>query len=165
MTDRELMQKALDCLLVWKIESSEYGWSLADEECVESLRARLAQPENDFNPDWDAMAVMVEEQQRMAKRIEELEARLAQPEQEPVAWGVPNTRPAEKAQFMMLLHSADGCQYPDQLVPLYTAPPQREWVGLTDKDIEDCLEMSIQGTCRAIEAKLKEKNGNKSICD
>ena len=44
-------------------------------------------------------------------------------------------------------------------------PPQREWVGLTDDEIEDCLEMSIQGTCRAIEAKLKEKNGNKSICD
>ena len=38
-------------------------------------------------------------------------------------------------------------------------PKQREWVGLTDKEIEDCLEMSIQGTCRAIEAKLKEKNG------
>jgi BMFP domain-containing protein YqiC len=32
--------------------------------------------ENKFNPDWDAMAVMVEEQQRMAKRIEELEAKL-----------------------------------------------------------------------------------------
>lgn len=31
-----------------------------------------------FNPDWDAMAVMVEEQQRMAKRIEELEQALAQ---------------------------------------------------------------------------------------
>lgn len=27
---------------------------------------------NNFNPDWDALAVMVEEQQRMAKRIEEL---------------------------------------------------------------------------------------------
>jgi hypothetical protein len=36
--------------------------------------------------------------------------------------------------------------------------PQREWQGLTDKEIEDCLEMSIHGTCRAIEAKLKEKN-------
>jgi hypothetical protein len=36
--------------------------------------------------------------------------------------------------------------------------PKREWQGLTDKEIEDCLEMSIQGTCRAIEAKLKEKN-------
>ena len=31
---------------------------------------------NQFNPDWDAMAVMVEEQQRMAKRIEELETML-----------------------------------------------------------------------------------------
>ena len=30
---------------------------------------------NNFNPDWDAMAVMVEEQQRIAKRIEELEQR------------------------------------------------------------------------------------------
>jgi len=35
----------------------------------------LKQPENNFNPDWDSMAVMVEEQQRMAKRIEELTQR------------------------------------------------------------------------------------------
>jgi hypothetical protein len=35
---------------------------------------------------------------------------------------------------------------------------QRPWVGLTDEEIEDCVEMSIQKTCRAIEAKLKEKN-------
>ena len=41
---------------------------------------------------------------------------------------------------------------------LYTAPPKRPWVGLTDEEIEDCMEMSIQKTCRAIEAKLKEKN-------
>jgi len=30
---------------------------------------------NNFNPDWDAIAVMVEEHQRMAKRIEELKQR------------------------------------------------------------------------------------------
>ena len=35
---------------------------------------------------------------------------------------------------------------------------KREWVGLTNEEIEDCMEMSIQKTCRAIEAKLKEKN-------
>lgn len=29
---------------------------------------------NDFNPDWDVVTPMVEEQQRMAKRVEELEA-------------------------------------------------------------------------------------------
>ena len=34
-----------------------------------------------FKPDWDAMAVMVEEQQRMAKRIQELET-----EQDCVGW-------------------------------------------------------------------------------
>lgn len=31
---------------------------------------------NTFKPDWDTQAVLVEEQQRMAKRIEELEAML-----------------------------------------------------------------------------------------
>jgi len=35
---------------------------------------------------------------------------------------------------------------------------KREWVGLTDEEIEQCMEMSIQKTCRAVEAKLKEKN-------
>ena len=72
MTDREIMQQALDAL-----------WTSANpkaEAVITSLRERLAQP-NEFNPDWDAMAVIVEEQQRMAKRIAELEA---QPEQEPV---------------------------------------------------------------------------------
>jgi hypothetical protein len=34
--------------------------------------------QNTFNPDWDTQAVLVEEQQRMAKRIEELEAMLEQ---------------------------------------------------------------------------------------
>jgi hypothetical protein len=35
---------------------------------------------------------------------------------------------------------------------------KREWVSLTDEEISDCMEMSIQKTCRAIEAKLREKN-------
>jgi hypothetical protein len=39
-----------------------------------------------------------------------------------------------------------------------STPPQRTWIGLTDGEISDCMEMSIQKTCRAIEAKLKEKN-------
>ena len=35
---------------------------------------------------------------------------------------------------------------------------KRTWVGLTDEELSDCMDMSIQKTCRAIEAKLKEKN-------
>ena len=50
-------------------------------------------------------------------------------------------------------------------VPLYTAPPKKEWVGLTNEEIEDIrLEYHYAdgavkvGYERAIEAKLKEKN-------
>ncbi len=49
--------------------------------------------------------------------------------------------------------------YPD-MDALYTTPPQRTWVGLTDEDISEI----VRGThntgsfVRAIEAKLKEKN-------
>ena len=64
---------------------------------IDMLKAKLKQPKNEFNPDWDVMAVMVEEQQRMAKRIEELTQLVtsqgirlmdaeAQPEPEPVAY-------------------------------------------------------------------------------
>jgi hypothetical protein len=36
--------------------------------------------------------------------------------------------------------------------------PKREWVSLSDEEIEDCIDMSIQKTCRAVEAKLRSKN-------
>jgi hypothetical protein len=52
-----------------------------------------------------------------------------------------------------------------KIAPLYTTPPQRKWVGLTDEEIvlivADCA-ASHQHTdihfARAIEAKLKDKN-------
>ena len=96
MTDRELMQQALDVLDY----EAECGNDDAYHPLRDALRERLAQP-NDFNPDWDAMAVMVEEQQRMAKRIDELEAQqkpwvktysggqpnyTVPPNRKPVAW-------------------------------------------------------------------------------
>jgi len=57
--------------------------------------------------------------------------------------------------------------------PLYTTPPQRTWVGLTDQEIEDAIydgfafgldngnvsnQTVIRYVIRVIEAKLKEKN-------
>jgi len=78
-------------------------------------------------------------------------------QQEPVAWGVPNTRPTEKAQFMMLLHKNQDVQYPDKLVPLYAAPPQREFIGLTDEERDEiCL--GDEAIARAIEQALRKKN-------
>ena len=52
--------------------------------------------------------------------------------------------------------------YPDKTA-LYTAPPKREWVGLTDEDCAECVQVtaasgSAMQLIAAIEAKLKEKN-------
>jgi hypothetical protein len=51
-------------------------------------------------------------------------------------------------------------------IPLYTAPPKKEWVGLTDEEILEEYRQSYGDDgnltdvyfARAIEAKLKEKN-------
>jgi len=55
-------------------------------------------------------------------------------------------------------------------IPLYTAPPKKEWVGLTEEEIQNLGYLSEKfdasnsewfdrwGFARAIEAKLKEKN-------
>ena len=186
MTDRELMQMALDALeksrvFVTTREKAKHpeGTEWYDER-IEALRARLAQPEqepvawmhdshvgfnvplytappqaNDFNPDWDAIPVMVEEQQRMAKRIEELESQLGEAmwgygewrrkaeissalctrqgirlmeyeSQEPVAWMVKQSKRIphffeDKNAACVLLGVAES-----EVIPLYTAPPQRE---------------------------------------
>jgi hypothetical protein len=83
-----------------------------------------------------------------------LRARLAQPEQEPVAWISHNAG---------LYHGK-----PDELLnplPLYTAPPKKEWVGLTDEEYEEMAEQYVTNCyfdtleyAKNIEAKLKEKN-------
>ncbi len=85
-------------------------------------------------------------------------------EQEPVAHVYlfdPNGRPR------VAWDNASGIKIGDKL---YTAPPKREWVGLTDEEIQDLSFSSEKfdashsewfdrwGFARAIEAKLKDKN-------
>jgi hypothetical protein len=78
----------------------------------------------------------------------------AQPEQEPVAWGVRNDD-GEIYDCICPEEHAD-CEG-EYTVPLYTTPPKRTWVGLTD---EDCKNMSEGDRVFVmwVEAKLKEKN-------
>lgn len=45
--------------------------------------------------------------------------------------------------------------------PLYTAPPKKEWVGLTDEEARELCVANVPyviDMVRALEAKLKEKN-------
>ena len=58
----------------------------------------------------------------------------------------------------------DCAETDDGAIPLFEAPqPQREWVGLTDEEIQAIEDNTLEGgsfwdVYRAIEAKLKEKN-------
>jgi hypothetical protein len=86
-------------------------------------------------------------------------------EQEPVAWMFVN----EDGECEQIEY---GPVFDDPgVTPLYASPPKREWVGLTDEEIQDLGYLSEKfdasnsewfdrwGFAQAIEAKLKDKNG------
>ena len=90
---------------------------------------------------------------------EALRQALAQPEQEPVAYVT-----IENISSWAQVPSIKWFKKPTE-GPLYTAPPKREWVGLTDEEIEECkinggLPHAINWrlSVKVMEAKLKEKN-------
>ena len=97
---------------------------------------------------------------------ENLRQALAQPEQEPVAWmmEVPDKNADRSVKMTSCEWVAKEWENP---ISLYTAPQKREWVGLTDEEIEQCFVFDWSGefyanwrkqTYEAIKAKLKEKN-------
>ena len=89
--------------------------------------------------------------------MEDLKTRLAQPEQESVAYKVTSKL-------------GEYCGFKSSAVKkgdlVYTAPPQREWQGLTDDEYETIREANqfgkgsirFQNIFKSIEAKLREKN-------
>ena len=85
---------------------------------------------------------------------------LAQPEQEPVAWMIEDR---DNRHFIFRMQKPEAI-VGETLTPLYTTPPKRPWVGLTDDErnaIEDAT-LGLHGIpiffATAIEAKLKELN-------
>ena len=79
---------------------------------------------------------------------------LAQPEQEPVAQL--QEEQFGRGQVLWFNKPADKTM-------LYTAPPKREWVGLTDEEVDECYYWkdrlwTTDELVRHVEAKLKEKN-------
>ena len=79
------------------------------------------------------------------------EEALAQPEQEPVATVTSETG----ADITMSWWHEPALPIGTKL---YTSPPQRTWVGLTDKERDEiCL--GDESIARSIEAELREKNG------
>ena len=172
MTDRELMQQALEAL-----EADEHDMVLDQEghmvfrkeSAITALRERLAQPEQELVmkriKTWserceehpDHQQGMISEgmiRARMQEEIDELRQAL-ETEQEPVAW-VTGWHDG---------HCVIRAANPSAILPigiaLYTPPPRREWVGLTKeeaKEISLANRPYVVDMIAALEAKLKEKN-------
>ena len=59
---------------------------------------------------------------------------------------------------------ADIGRHPERWTPLYTAPPKKQWVGLTGKDIDDCYfaartpDFDLWDFASEIDDLLREKN-------
>jgi hypothetical protein len=92
-------------------------------------------------------------------------------EQEPVAWVRDLTSPqphcVTSMKYLSIADTDAGVKY----IPVYAAPPKREWVGLTDEEMSDTYNchyndyvsndigiVDVIVIARAIEAKLRERN-------
>jgi hypothetical protein len=87
---------------------------------------------------------------------------VTQPEQEPVAWVCEGFSSDEKHAIDYWQGDVDDLPIGTQL---YTNPPPRTWVGLTDEDFENAFQETyimgdsdLQDFAKVIEAQLKDKN-------
>jgi hypothetical protein len=84
-----------------------------------------------------------------------------QSEQEPVAWLQTIFGPGGHVYYRLVHDSEMKDTDKSNYMPLYASPPKRDWVGLTDGErfLNDCRSTEEIEYAKAIEAKLKEKNG------
>ena len=91
--------------------------------------------------------------------ITALREALAQPEQEPVA--------CKTLCELCVKRGYTFCANAVKTTPIYTTPPQRTWVGLTEERIKDIWMkgkdhgddwLDVVALARSFEAELKEKN-------
>lgn len=143
-----------------------------DREALKHIKATIGA----FGPDEGIEL----DQKAWSKLHSAIKEALAQPEQEPVAMKFqiykqtpPRGRELEPINSALLpwVYDQDpssGNTASMWVTPVATLPPQREWQGLTDDDINDHWTTAMRNTkgtrlpipefARAIEAKLKEKN-------
>ena len=152
MTKDEALKLALKALEIGLTLIEDFGSTEqlnAQHKAITAIYEALAQPEHGWTPERIA---------GMARLKEAQDKKLAEPEQEPVGEIVDAIEGAFKCSFTKMLPVG---------TKLYTTPPQRTWVGLTDKEIDELWmshhddfgnALSAIDYERAIEAKLKEKN-------
>jgi hypothetical protein len=96
----------------------------------------------------------------LTKLHNEMLAALSQPAQEPVAWIEKDIQCDDFDPDSVTCEKPDRAADDWEWIPLYTTPPQRPWVGLTDEQIKTIDEMALTKNMAIAMtmATLKEKN-------
>ena len=124
------------------------------KELLEAVEAAIQAGDWSVDGACDPDSVIKRSKEALAELAMREVQRLGQEiEQEPMAW-----QWLGSAHFRKKLpKNADVTAWN----PLYTAPPQRTWVGLNDDEIDYLIHLAYTGDeefVQTIEAKLKEKN-------
>ena len=179
MSDREVMKLALEALDQYIEKELTVGQRYTNEgqqlleahailrQALNHVPDTMKMTEPDMGIDRGAWADVPD----ATKWVDELRGGDEEPpnsttdvvESEPVAWCEINSI-GEIMYFdgrAMIMPGKFGNDL--HTVPLYTAPPKREWVGVTQEDIDIAFDDTQEGGgfddfARAIEAKLREKN-------
>ena len=161
---------------VLRVDSAAYQFLMATIDQVaigiDSMRSYEQEPFGYFRPEPFGWTDCAETDEGAVPLYEHPATAFKQAdEHKPVAWGV--IKRGEGVWFVndsrfTAQHYANNYAHRDsngfdqKVVPLYLAPPQREWRGLSQEEIKQCLKAGVDygwfGVAEAVENKLKEKN-------
>jgi len=141
---RELLQQALKLLIAYQDYTRDSRIANKCGLTIQALEAELAKPEH-----WSDCAVYNEP---------------AYPKGACDCGGYYKPIAYKEKNSDSIFYDKNNCN--GEYIPLYTAPPRKEWVGLSNEEIVETIKKAkIEPTftnrqivARAIEAKLKEKN-------
>ena len=160
---REAMKLALEALEdandVARMEFSDEDYY---SEAINALRQALVDADDTSQKCVDEMVKTEHDRAVELGKAYERGWNAALAQQEPVAW---LSTDCIGERYLCFTKPKDN----DPVQPLYTTPPKREWVGLTDEELYDCEEEAgvpqyeissadLYAFASVIEAKLREKN-------
>lgn len=157
---RDAAQQALEA---W--DGGDVKWFANGYQVMDALRAALAEEAlqrlSDANQEIESMIVDEGCFERGCACHDSRESPgvvvVKQPEREPLAW-------LESPYGSIRMNTTMRFQFPPQSlkwkIPLYTHPPRREWVSLTEEEIDRIFWTSGSRLtlARAVEQALKERN-------